>query len=225
MIGTEKVPIAELLPLRALPRREWVDHLLSKIDYVKIPEFTVAGMVRGNSESFVASRMRQAEKLLEAPDFLEFQRRYHAFTILQDHIRELTAVAQVLGRQILFPYLTNDIFRITFAARFSGLNVDGIYKAALKRALETYMPREFVHRTKIGFQSPSRPYFMSEHGFGAAIRRLLERPDSEILDMTVVRPAVRQRLQGELDLRRRYDFLEWSVYNILLLEDCWGRHA
>src|SRR5262249_8301470 len=127
MIGTEKIPIAELLTLRELPRREWLDHLLGKIDYIKIPESTVAGMVRGNGASFVASRRQQAAKLVEAPDFLEFQRRYHAFTMLQDHIRELSAVAQVLDRQIVFPYLTNDIFRITFAARFGDLNVGGIY--------------------------------------------------------------------------------------------------
>src|SRR4029077_13631808 len=139
--------------------------------------------------------------LSDAPDFLEFQRRYHAFTILQDHIQELASVAQVLGREILFPYLTNDIFKILFSARFESLNVNGIYKSVLKRVLETRMPKEFVYRKKIGFQSPSRPYFMSKLGLGAAMTSLMQRGESELLNMAAVRPAIRQRLQANLDLR------------------------
>jgi hypothetical protein len=199
--------------------------LISSIDYIKIPEAVVADMLLGDAGSFINGRRQLAATLLDAPDFVEFQRRYHAFTILQDHIQELTSVAQVLGREILFPYLTNDIFRIIFSARFDSLNVNGIYKAALKRVLEAHMPKEFVHRKKIGFQSPSRPYFMSTLGLGAAMADLLQNGRSELLNMTVIRPAIRQRLQGDLDLRGHYDFLEWTVYNILLLESLRDRHA
>jgi asparagine synthetase B (glutamine-hydrolysing) len=225
IIGTEKIPIGELWRLRNLLRSEWIDHLINSIDYIKIPEAVVADMLLGDAGSFTNGRRQLAATLLDAPDFVEFQRRYHAFTILQDHIQELTSVAQVLGREILFPYLTNDIFRIIFSARFDSLNVNGIYKAALKRVLEAHMPKEFVHRKKIGFQSPSRPYFMSTLGLGAAMADLLQNGRSELLNMTVIRPAIRQRLQGDLDLRGHYDFLEWTVYNILLLESLRDRHA
>lgn len=225
IIGTEKIPIQDLLPLRTLKRANWIDHLINNVDYIKLAESVVAGMLRNGACGFVASRRRIASALLDAPDFLEFQRRYHAVTIMQDHILELTAVAQVLGRPILFPYLTNDMFRIIFSARFEGLNAGGIYKAALKRVLESRMPKEFVHRKKIGFQSPSRPYFMSDVGLGAAMAALLQEAHSELLNMAVVDPAIRQRLQGDLDLHRRYDFLEWTVYNILLLENARGGHA
>jgi asparagine synthetase B (glutamine-hydrolysing) len=225
IIGTEKIPIRDLLRLRSLPRAEWIDHLISRIDYIKIPESVVAEIVRGDGGSFTASRRELASALSDAPDFLEFQRRYHAFTILQDHIQELASVAQVLGREILFPYLTNDIFKILFSARFESLNVDGIYKSVLKRVLETRMPKEFVHRKKIGFQSPSRPYFMSKLGLGAAMTSLLQRGESEFLNMAAVRPAILQRLQADLDLRGNYDFFEWTVYNILLLESLRSRHV
>lgn len=225
MIGTEKIAILDLLSLHGLKRTEWVDYLMSKIDYMKIPEPIVAKMLSGGEGRFVERRRHIASALLDAPDFLEFQRRYHAATVLQDHIQELTTAAQALGRQIVFPYLTNDIFRIIFSARFEALNSGAVYKAALKKVLETRMPREFVHRPKIGFQSPSRPYFMSKIGFGEAMAGLLQHGYSRALNMAVVAPAVRDRLQGDLDLHRRYDFLEWTAYNILLLENPRGGHA
>jgi hypothetical protein len=163
--------------------------------------------------------------LLDAPDFVEFQRRYHALTILQDHVQELSAVAALLGRPIVFPYLTNDIFRIVFSTPFEVLNAGGIYKSILKGLLEKVMPRDFVHRRKIGFQSPSRPYFKSDTGFGPELARLLAKGGSALLDLARVEPEVRARLSADLDVRARYDFLEWTAYNILLLEECRAGHA
>ena len=75
--------------------------------------------------------------LLDAPDFVEFQRRYHAFTILQDHVQEGQYLGSSARTEILFD-LTNDIFRIIFSARFASLNVNGIYKAALKRVSDPH---------------------------------------------------------------------------------------
>ena len=47
IIGTEKISIGDLLSLRALRREEWVDHLIGKIEYIKIPEAAVTGMLPG----------------------------------------------------------------------------------------------------------------------------------------------------------------------------------
>src|SRR5262249_38279777 len=109
IIGTEKIEIGDLMSLRELKRDEWVNRLISKIDYIKLPEKVVAEMLRGGSDGFVQSRKDIATKLLESPNFIEFQRRYQALTILQDHIQELSSVARLLNRQIMFPYLTNDL--------------------------------------------------------------------------------------------------------------------
>lgn len=219
MIGTEKVTIDDLLSLRSMPRDKWVDHLVDQIDYFKLPEETVTPMLRNSRAVFLRDRKQLAAKLLDAPDFVEFQRRYHALTILQDHIQELSSVAQALAHPILFPYLTNDIFRIVFSTRFDSLNAHGIYKSAVKNILAKAMPHDFVHRKKIGFQSPSRPYFKSEIGLGRELSRLLEKNQSDLLNLDVVGPAIRQRLGDTLDLHRRYDFLEWTAYNILRLEE------
>lgn len=219
IIGTEKIPIRKLYPLRALKREEWMDQLIGKIDYIKIPETIAAKMLSGESDGFVETRKIVAASLLDAPDFVEFQRRYHAITVLQDHIQELSAVAQALEHPILFPYLTNDIFRIIFSATFETLNAGSVYKSVVKSILEKYMPRSFVHRKKIGFQSPSRPYFKTGVGLGRELSRLLSKGQSALLNLELVEPAIRERLAGELELRRRYDFLEWTAYNLLLLED------
>jgi asparagine synthetase B (glutamine-hydrolysing) len=221
IIGTEKVAIQELLSLRALRQDKWVDYLISTIDYIKIPEASIAQMLHGEGGGFVQSRKAIAALLLDAPDFVEFQRRYHAITVLQDHIQELSAAALVLDRSILFPYLTNDIFKIVFSSRFDTLNAGAIYKSVVKRILEKFMRSGFVHRKKIGFQSPSRPYFQSGIGFGRELSRLLAR-GSGVLNLELVKPSIRHRLDAEIDLKRRYDFLEWTVYNVLLLEEVRG---
>jgi hypothetical protein len=221
IIGTEKVAIRELLSLRTLGRDKWIDHLISTIDYIKIPEASIAKMLDGKGGGFVQSRRAIATQLLDAPDFVEFQRRYHAITVLQDHIQELSTAALVLDRCILFPYLTNDIFRIIFSSRFDTLNAGAVYKSVVKRILEKSMRSGFVHRRKIGFQSPSRPYFQSGMGFGRELSKLLAR-GSGVLNLELVKPSIRQRLDAEIDLERRYDFLEWTVYNVLLLEELEG---
>ena len=96
-----KIPIGELWRLRDLPQSEWIDHLINAIDYIKIPETVVADMLLGDAGSFINSRRQLAVTLLDAPDFVNLST-YHAFTILQDHVQELTSVAQVLGRGICF---------------------------------------------------------------------------------------------------------------------------
>lgn len=222
IIGTEKVAISDLLSLRALRREEWLDYLIANIDYIKLPEASVTGMLCGRGGGFVQTRRAIAATLLDAPDFVEFQRRYHAITVLQDHIQELSAVAQALDRSILFPYLTNDIFKIVFSTRFEALNAGGIYKSVVKSILEKFMPSSFTHRKKIGFQSPSRPYFQSANGLGRELSRLLSKRGGGLLNMELLERSLRERLDAELDLQRRYDFLEWTAYNILLLEEFRG---
>jgi asparagine synthase (glutamine-hydrolysing) len=222
IIGTEKIPVKDLLALRSLKREQWVDYLIANIDYIKIPEASANAMLLSARTGFVEARRRIATELMDSENFVEFQRRYHALTVLQDHVHELNAVAQVLGRRIVFPFLTNDIFRIIFSTSFETLNAGGVYKSVVKNILRKVMPEEFVYRKKIGFQSPSRPYFMSKAGLGRELSRLLSTRNSALLNMKLITPAIQTRLNTELDLHRRYDFLEWTAYNILCLEESRG---
>jgi len=95
----------------------------------------------------------------------------------------------------------------------------------LKAMLARFMPTDFVHRQKIGFQSPSRLYFHGNVGLGRELAALLVRQSSRILDLARVRPAITQRLDAAVDLRARYDYLEWTSYNVLLLEEMQKAHA
>jgi asparagine synthetase B (glutamine-hydrolysing) len=223
IIGSEKISISELLSLRSLKREEWLDYLINNIDYLKLTEASVGEMLHGVGGGVVDARKAVAARLMDAPNFVELQRRYHAITVLQDHILELTSAAQALDRTILFPYLTNDIFRIVFSTPFETLNSSEVYKSVVKEILGKFMPRSFTHRKKIGFQSPSRPYFRTSLGFGRELPRLLSQSGAGLLNLEQVEPAIRQRLSRDIDLQRRYDFLEWTVYNLLLLEEFRGR--
>jgi asparagine synthetase B (glutamine-hydrolysing) len=225
IIGTEKISIHDLLSLRMLGRDRWIKYLIANVDYIKLPETTVMKMLRGGTTGFVQSRMNIAETLMGSSNFVEFQRRYHVATILQDHIQELSSVARLLNRPILFPYLTNDIFRIIFSTSFEVLNSNEVYKSVVKKMLERSMPKDFVYRHKIGFQSPSRPYFKSGKGLGRELSKLLSNGRSSCLNLDLVAPSIRDRLNADIDFHRRYDFLEWTVYNILLLEHYRGTCA
>ncbi len=218
MIGTEKIPVEDLVAMNQLSKKEWIEYALSAKDYVKISELEAGGLLNQKGSGFMGRRQQLAEELTASGSFVEFQRRFHSMLILQDHICELSQVAAVVGRPIFFPFLTNDIFRIIFGATFQELNRAGLYKAVVKKILLKYMDAPFVYRQKIGFQSPSRKYFMSPVGFGHEILALLNREWSNVLNMTKVQDAVRMRLSEEFSTTQRYDFVEWAVFNLLRLE-------
>lgn len=220
MIGTEKISVGELISMNKLSRQEWINYSDQAKDYLKVSESKSAKLLKMHSEGFMGHRHKLALELSQdSGSFVEFQRRFHSMLILQDHICELSQVAAVVGRPIFFPLLTNDIFRIVFGSTFQELNRNGVYKAIVKNMLLDYMDPPYVNRTKVGFQSPSRKYFMSPDGFGQEIHRLLRRDYSSILSMDEVREAVLERLSEDFSISRRYDFVEWAVFNLLRLEE------
>ena len=76
IIGTEKIAISDLLSLRSLKREEWLDYLINNIDYLKLTEASVREMLQGAGSGFVHARKAVAARLMDAPNFVEFQRRY-----------------------------------------------------------------------------------------------------------------------------------------------------
>jgi asparagine synthetase B (glutamine-hydrolysing) len=218
MIGTEKISIEELVAMNQLSEKEWLDYAINAKDYLKIPELDAQALLLQKGAGFMENRIAFAKQLTFCGNFVEFQRRFHSMLILQDHICELSQVAAVVERPLFFPFLTNDIFRIVFGASFSDLNRDGLYKSIIKKILSKYMDAQFVNRQKIGFQSPSRKYFIGPVGFGRSIEEVLSRKQSSILNMAKAKEAVHLRLSEEFSKTHRYDFVEWAVYNLLRLE-------
>ena len=221
IIGSEKIPVNDLLSFENLPRKLWDKNLIEKIDYLKLSEIHIQKYLLKKYKSkvnFLNFRLSIASELKKTKNFIEFQRRYHAVTILQDHILEISQVGSILGQPIIFPYLTQDIFNIIFSTPFEILNKNGTYKSIMKELLENYMDKSFVHRPKIGFQAPSRPYFAKKNGLGGSIKRLLKINNSKFFDLVCLQEAIVDRIENGSNIFKRYDFLEWTSYNMLLLE-------
>jgi asparagine synthase (glutamine-hydrolysing) len=221
IIGTEKIPIKDLLNFRNLPKKFWDKNLIEEIDYLKLGEKNIQKYLLKKYRSkvnFVNNRLSIASQLRESKNFVEFQRRYHAVTVLQDHILEISQVGSVIGRSIIFPYLTQDIFNIIFSTPFEILNKNGVYKSIIKKLLERYIDKKFVYRPKIGFQAPSRPYFAKKNGLGGSMNNLLKVNNSKFFDLVCLKDAVKDRIENSTNIFKRYDFLEWTSYNMLLLE-------
>jgi len=218
MIGTEKISISELSSMNSLSEKEWLHYIINAKDYLKIPELEAQAILLQEGGGFMERRIAFAKQLSASKNFVEFQRRFHSMLILQDHIYNLSQVAAVVQRPIFFPFLTNDIFRIVFGSSFSDLNRDGVYKSVVKNILSKYIDAEFINRPKVGFQSPSRQYFMDQVGFGRTIKDLLSRKHSKIFNIERAKEAVDLRLSEKFSKTHRYDFVEWAVYNLLSLE-------
>ena len=221
MIGSEKISVNDLLSFKDLPRKLWDKNLIEEIDYLKLSEKHIQKYLQNkfrNKINFLNFRLSIASKLKKTKNFIEFQRRYHTVTILQDHIMEISQVGSILGQPIIFPYLTQDIFNIIFSTPFEILNKNNTYKSIMKKLLENYMDKSFVHRPKIGFQAPSRPYFSKKNGLGGSIKNLLKINNSKFFDLDCLREAITDRTKNSSNIFKRYDFLEWTSYNMLLLE-------
>tara|TARA_B110000008_G_scaffold61680_1_gene61481 strand:+ start:17955 stop:19484 length:1530 start_codon:yes stop_codon:yes gene_type:complete len=217
MIGTEKLSIKELLNMNKFSNHEFLEYILNAKDYSKVDAQILDDIVNGNEKKYSEFRIQGAKNIMDGGSFVEFQRKFHSQTILQDHIKSISEVASTIQRPIFFPFLTNDIFDIVFGTSFEELNKNETYKYAIKKILRKYLPDEIVDRKKIGFQSPSRKYFVENVGLGRELRNLIE-TKSNILNMAKSREIIQERISGNLSLTKRYDFLEWGIYNILNLE-------
>ena len=228
MIGSEKIEIDKLIKFDKEINVNREDFLIDKVDYLKISDNQVKKLfkeefldeiknlnVRNNRIQLVKYLKRFSRKGNLA--FTDHQRIFHYYTILQDHIKNIYEVSQVIGIKIFFPFLTNDLFKIIFGSKFSSLNYKSIYKYALKKILERYFPKDFVYRKKIGFQAPSNPYFKSNEGLGKIIKKLMT-TQSRIFSEEM-NNHINSQIQENGDLYKRYDYTMWAFVNIRLLED------
>ena len=221
IIGTEKISIRDLQSLKTLEPAVWIDYLIENIDYAKIPKSTVAKFMSAIGDRFIAQRKGTAAELLDCPDFVEFQRRYHAVTVLQDHIRELTAVAPT-------PSIVRSRFptsRTTYSGSYFRRPLTCSIRAVFtspyaRRCLKSSCPSRPPHKSSLSVAEPA--LFKSDIGLGRELPRILAKGAGGLLNLKSVESGIRERLDAELDLRARYDFLEWTAYNLLALEELWA---
>jgi len=217
IIGTEKLSIEQLFNMNNLTDEEIIKYTLTAKDYTKVPAHTLNDILVDKEFDLLTHRTLGAERLLLGDDFTDYQRKFHSKTVLQDHIKTISEVASALQKPIFFPFLTNDIFDIIFGTKFQILNNKNTYKYVIKEILRKYLENEIVDRTKIGFQSPSRKYFIEDVGLGKQVKYLMKK-NSKVLNMPISRKIIQERTCANVSLTERYDFLEWGIYNILTLE-------
>ena len=120
VIGFETFPLPKMREFDTTPAKDWVDLLLGRLDCFYTPYWIVKRVLK---ESFYEDPARErralAESLLEGCDrFSEFQRRYSKETITDHHIRMLHHIAALHGSEIVFPYLTYELFELSFRAPY-----------------------------------------------------------------------------------------------------------
>ena len=144
------------------------------------------------------------------------QRRFHSLFILQDHIHTITASSNF--KPVFFPFLTNDFFAYAFGSKYEWLNKNNIYKFQVKKALSFFVDNKIVYRKKVAFQSPSRAYFTPGSLFYKKLQRMVSANASNRFETNAVNLSLQERLNHKYSNKARYDFLEWNIYNILLLD-------
>ena len=200
MIGTEKISVQQIEKLDNKVIKNWENYLISHIDYLKMNHKDVSNLFRNNISkehnlNFFDYRKKIASHVKNfflVNKFSDYQRVYHFYTILQDHIKNIYSTAQLANSKIYFPYLSNDMYSLIFSVNFHDLNQDGQYKSILKKILINYFPENFVYRKKIGFQAPSNPYFLSSDGMGKLLEKLIKK-DSIIFSKQYVDYIMNQR--------------------------------
>ena len=217
IVGTEKSTVKDMLRINDRTQQEWLQEVFFARDYFKLGNTELRSLIGNSFEEYTTSRNATALSLINDKTYVDFQRKFHALIILQDHIRQLTQVASALNKQIIFPFLTDEFFKVVFSADFRQLNAEGIYKNVIKEQLRGLVDDRYIHRPKIGFQSPSRRYFSSDSPMRQELTKRVA-GKSEVFDLKKLKSGLQERLAGQLDLRERYDFLEWTSLNILRLE-------
>lgn len=221
IVGTEKSTVHDMLRMNDAPLQQWLPEVFFARDYFKLENSELRALMEGYFGDYTTTRNTKALSLISDKTYLNFQRKFHSLVILQDHVKQLTQVGSALKKEIIFPFLTDEFFEAVFSADFRLLNAKGIYKNVIKEQLKGVVADRFIHRPKIGFQSPSRSYFTGNSSMRNELAQLLS-GKSDLFNLKKLKSSLEQRLDGQFNLRERYDFLEWTSLNILRLEQ---RHA
>lgn len=219
IIGTEKESIEEIRTRELeINNIECMVRVLKQTrDYCKLPQDYVR-------ELFDESEYKLQDPIKELAaigfdhniSYANNQRRFHSLFILQDHIHTITASSKFVP--VFFPFLTNDFFMFAFGSKYEWLNKDNIYKYQIKKALGRFVHEDIVYRKKVAFQSPSRAYFTPGSLFYNKLHEMIETEAAERFEVNALKMALKERLNRKYSKKARYDFLEWNIYNVLLLD-------
>ncbi|MEA3210632.1 MAG: hypothetical protein QOE70_3689 [Chthoniobacter sp.] len=214
VIGFETYPLPQMREFDRTPPEEWVEFLLKRLDTFYTPRWIIERILQDTVYAEPAlERRRVAQSLLPGCErFSEFQRRYSKETITDHHIRMLHHVASIHGFEMVFPYLTQELFELSFRAPYYAINDDVSYKNVYKRILLKFFDREFVYRPKIGFHAPSRRWFREPTGMGAILNQLPLQSCASFFNLPALREEVDWRLHSTY---APMDYLLWTLTSLV----------
>jgi hypothetical protein len=214
VIGFETFPLPTMREFDTTPFKDWVDLLLGRLDSFYTPDWIIKRVLKENCYEDPARERRDlAANLLDGCDrFSEFQRRYSKETITDHHVRMLHHIAGLNGHEIVFPYLTHELFDLSFRAPYYSINDDVSYKNVYKRILMKYFDRDFVYRPKIGFHAPSRRGFREPNGMGALLRQLPRAAYEEFFEPVAIAEEINWRVYSNY---APMDYFLWTSTSLV----------
>jgi hypothetical protein len=121
-------------------------------------------------------------------------------------------IAGLNGHEIVFPYLTHELFDLSFRAPYYSINDDVSYKNVYKRILMKYFDRDFVYRPKIGFHAPSRRGFREPNGMGALLRQLPRAAYEEFFEPVAIAEEINWRVYSNY---APMDYFLWTSTSLV----------
>jgi asparagine synthetase B (glutamine-hydrolysing) len=224
VIGFERVSIEQMRHYDKIQKNRWVDTLLDKIDYFYTSMQTLSPCIRGKLLKSIKERRRSIaeETVKESEMFSEFQRRYSMQTTTDFHIRMLYDISSLSSMDTLYPYCTQELFDLLFQAPYYLINSADTYKYIFKKVALKYYDHDFVFRPKIGFHSPSRPYFRENKGLGTLIKNVdLGKMENILIPEKVEREISIRLMKDDAPL----DYFLWTITTLSLFMNLIKLHS
>ncbi|NOY44900.1 MAG: asparagine synthase [Deltaproteobacteria bacterium] len=118
------------------------------------------------------------------------------FTITDNDLRKVTQMTEAAGVRVRYPLLDRDLVDFTATIPPELKVKPGRNRYVFKRAMEGFLPREIIEKTKHGFGLPVGPWFARHPDLNALVRDTLLTPSARIRDW--IRPEFLEELHQGL---------------------------
>ncbi|WP_084318724.1 asparagine synthetase B family protein [Deferrisoma camini] len=118
------------------------------------------------------------------------------FTITDNDLRKVTQMTEAAGVRVRYPLLDRDLVDFTATIPPELKVRPGRNRYVFKRAMDGFLPREIIEKTKHGFGLPVGPWFARHPQLNALVRDALLTPSAHIRDW--IRPEFLEELHQGL---------------------------
>lgn len=182
------------------------------------PEF----LARIDPEGFLKLARRHYEAAAPADETDRLLYLDMKFTITDNDLRKVTQMTEAAGVRVRYPLLDRDLVDFTATIPPELKVKPGRNRYIFKRAMEGFLPREIIEKTKHGFGLPVGPWFARDPGLNALVRDTLLAPSARVRD--ILRPDLLETLARDLADPSTTAYAGGNLWVFLVLE-LWLRHV